>query len=153
MCHTVCLPLAPPCSRRTWPSPQPASTGSIYPANKRKSGDESRRKRHGGGVATHLLPLLELREHDDGMTLPLPHHPPEVLHRVRQRALRGDVVVLLPVALKGAANTSLLSVEVKRFMESEPIALIQPLCSHCQSVCKPSLCDVTRGGEGVKVFS
>lgn len=34
MCRTACLPSAPLCSRRTWLSPRPASTGSIYPANK-----------------------------------------------------------------------------------------------------------------------
>lgn len=50
-------------------------------------------------TTAYLLPLLQLGQHDDGVTLPLPHHPPEVLHRVLQRALRGNEVVLLPVAL------------------------------------------------------
>lgn len=47
----------------------------------------------------HLLPLLELSEHDNGVTFPLPHHPPKVLHSVRQRALCGNEVVLLSVSL------------------------------------------------------
>lgn len=52
-------------------------------------------------TVAHLLPLLELCEHDNGVTLPLPRHPPEVLHRVRKRALRGNEVVLLSIALGG----------------------------------------------------
>lgn len=54
---------------------------------------------------------------------------------MRQRALRGDVVVLLPVALRGAANTLLhkaksATVTVgasESFSESEPKDLIQSL--------------------------
>lgn len=56
----------------------------------------------GPGLATRaadLLSLLDLRQHHDRVALPLPHHPPEVLHGVRQRPLGGDEVVLLSVAL------------------------------------------------------
>lgn len=56
----------------------------------------------------HLLPLLELGEHDDGVTFPFPHHPPEVLHRVWERALSGDEVVLLSVALSKHTLSALL---------------------------------------------
>lgn len=52
----------------------------------------------------YLLPLFELGEHNDWMTPPLPHHPPEVLHCVRQRALGCDKIVLLPVALEGRSS-------------------------------------------------
>lgn len=56
---------------------------------------------HGHDVLylTHLLPLLELREHYNRVTFPLPHHSPEILHCVKQRALCGNEVVFLPVAL------------------------------------------------------
>ena len=62
-----------------------------------------RRGRRGGRArgAPDLLSLLDLGQHDDGVALPLPDHPPEVLHRVCQRPLGGDEVVLLPVALRG----------------------------------------------------
>lgn len=82
---------------------RPVLAAFILHTNARISG-QTPLNLHRGNITTHLLPLLELCEHDNGVTLPLPHHPPEVLHRVLQRALRGDVVVLLPVALKGAAN-------------------------------------------------
>lgn len=52
------------------------------------------------GRAADLLSLLDLRQHHDRVALPLPHHPPEVLHRVCQGPLRGDEIVLLPVALQ-----------------------------------------------------
>lgn len=55
--------------------------------------------------AAYLLPLLELGEHDNGVTLPFPHHPPEVHHRVWERALSGDEVVLLSVALSKHTHT------------------------------------------------
>lgn len=50
-------------------------------------------------TAAYLLPLLELSEHDYGVTFPLPHHSPKILHCVLQRALCGNVVVLVSVAL------------------------------------------------------
>lgn len=53
-----------------------------------------------GWAAPHLLSLLDLRQHHDGVAFPLPDHPPEVLHRVRQGPLRGDEIVLLSVALR-----------------------------------------------------
>lgn len=53
---------------------------------------------------THLLPLLHLCEHDNGVALPLPHHPPEILHGVGQRSLRGNEVILLAIALQGKAT-------------------------------------------------
>lgn len=52
----------------------------------------------------YLLPLFEFGEHNDWMTPPLPHHPPEVLHCVRQGALGCDKIVLLPVALEGRSS-------------------------------------------------
>ena len=54
----------------------------------------------GGGGRADLLSLLHLGQHHDRVALPLPDHPPEVLHRVRQGPLGGDEVVLLPVALQ-----------------------------------------------------
>lgn len=51
-------------------------------------------------VGTYLLPLLDLGEHHDGVALPLPHHPPEILHRVGKGALGGDEIILLPIALR-----------------------------------------------------
>lgn len=53
------------------------------------------------GQRPHLLSLLNLRQHYDRVALALPHHPPEVLDRVRQRPLRGYEVILVPVALWG----------------------------------------------------
>ena len=40
--------------------------------------------------------LSELGEHDDNGGVVLPQHPPEVLHRLVQRALGGDVRVPIP---------------------------------------------------------
>lgn len=49
----------------------------------------------------HLLALSELREHDDEGCLLLPHHLPEVRHRVGHGALGGNVGLVLPaVALQ-----------------------------------------------------
>ena len=59
--------------------------------------------RWGGGRAD-LLSLLHLGQHHDRVALPLPDHPPEVLHGVRQGPLGGDEVVLLPVALQMGAE-------------------------------------------------
>ena len=59
--------------------------------------------------AAHLRPVLvalgpallhDVGQHDDAGGLLLPHHPPEVLCGVGQRTLRGDVAVLLLVALQ-----------------------------------------------------
>jgi len=54
---------------------------------------------------TYLLPLLNFGEHNDGVALPLPHHPPEILHRVRERSLRGNEVILLAIALRRDSRT------------------------------------------------
>lgn len=63
-----------------------------------------------GTSAPDLLSLLDLRQHHDRVALPLPHHPPEVLHRVRQGPLGGDEIVLLSVALQtGNRDESLTS--------------------------------------------
>lgn len=53
---------------------------------------------------TYLLPLLHLCEHDNGVALPLPHHPPEILHGVWQRPLRGNEIILLAIALQRKAG-------------------------------------------------
>lgn len=49
---------------------------------------------------TYLLPLLNFCEHNNGVALPFPHHPPEILHRVRKRSLGGNEVILLAIALR-----------------------------------------------------
>ena len=51
-------------------------------------------------VRTHSPFLIDVGEHDDAAGLLLPHHPPEVVDRVRQRSLSRDVQRLLLVALK-----------------------------------------------------
>ena len=55
--------------------------------------------RGGVGPSPHPWLLLQSGHHDDGVGPLLPHHPPEVAQRLRQRALSGDVGVLLPVAV------------------------------------------------------
>lgn len=51
-------------------------------------------------VGPYLLPLLDLGEHHDCVAFPLPHHPPEILHRVGQGALGGDEIILLSISLR-----------------------------------------------------
>lgn len=60
----------------------------------------------------HLLPLLELGEHNDRVTFPFPHHSPEILHRVHQRALGGDEVILLSVALSRSKTRMLFHLQI-----------------------------------------
>lgn len=43
--------------------------------------------------------LLQPRHHDHSGCALFPHHPPEIAHGLRQRALRGNVGVLLAVAV------------------------------------------------------
>ena len=48
-----------------------------------------------------LAPLLGVGEHDDGATVLLPHHAPEVWNRVASGALRGNVGLGLHETLGG----------------------------------------------------
>lgn len=51
-------------------------------------------------MCLYLISLLQFCQHHDRVAFPFPNHPPEIIHRVRQRTLCGDVIVLLPVTLK-----------------------------------------------------
>ena len=50
-------------------------------------------------VVLHLIILPEITEHYDGPTLHLPHHPPQVIHCVLQRALCHHECLGLSVSL------------------------------------------------------
>lgn len=58
---------------------------------------------HRHGVNKILSPhpglFLQSGHHDDGVGSLLPHHPPEVAQCLWQRPLRGNVGILLPVAV------------------------------------------------------
>lgn len=102
--HTTRLPSALQRSLHRWMSPLWASTGNICPTKTetvrliQQSTDVPFIKVWVCIVA-HLLPLLELSEHYNRVTFPFPNHPPEILHRVRQGPLCGDVIVFLSVSL------------------------------------------------------
>ena len=72
-----------------------------YPAHLPELGEHD----HNGGVVclslllnTKAYPahLPDLGEHDHNGGVVLPEHPPEVLHRLVQRALGGDVGIPVP---------------------------------------------------------
>ena len=48
-------------------------------------------------ITLYPAPLLQLGQHDNSGRPLLPNHPPEIGERLRERTLRGDVGVLLPV--------------------------------------------------------
>ena len=48
-------------------------------------------------ITLYPAPLLQLGQHDNSGRPLLPYHPPEIGERLRERTLRGDVGVLLPV--------------------------------------------------------
>lgn len=58
-----------------------------------------RRPQKGPAAQPYPGLLLQPRHHDHCGCALLPHHPPEIAHGLRQRALRGNVGVLLAVAI------------------------------------------------------
>ncbi len=104
--------------------------------------------------AAYLLPLLELSEHDNRVTFPLPHHPPEILHCVWKRALRGNEVVLLSVALSHRKTDYFSCLGPTMCIHSNTFELFQEerhlviKCSYIYKRCVDVICELLTPSHG-----
>lgn len=67
---------------------------------------------------THPAALVTLREHDDDGTLLLQHHLPEVVAGLGQRALSGDVLFAVFVALE--RKPDMVTMTLKHQLQVDP---------------------------------
>lgn len=77
---------------------------------------------------THPGLLFQSGHHDDGTGSLLPNHPPEVAQSLRQRALRGNVGVLLTVAVNVVGIDVVATWNTYRERDDNSLVAHQYLC-------------------------
>ena len=76
-------------------------------------------------VTLVLAHLLQFGQHDDDGRVVLPQHPPEILRRLHQGSLRGDVSVAVAVAVHEAGVDVIAAFQAADGLEAHPRRLVR----------------------------
>lgn len=73
---------------------------------------------------THLTMFHQLCQHDDNVGVHLPHHSPEILHRLGQRSLCRDVSSPVTIAVNVAGVDVVRALDAANQLQGDPRVLV-----------------------------